>query len=97
MAATLTTMLDGATTVSESVPLSLRSVRSRDEVLVQVDIAGGSATVELHGRASKRLPFLLLTTTTVSAIIPVARMAELKAKVTIISGATVNADAYLDE
>lgn len=92
-----TIMFEDATAPGESASISLRTARSRDEVLVQVDITGGTATVQLHGRASKRLPFLLLTSTSVSAIIPVARMAELKAVITAIAGATVNADCHLDE
>lgn len=94
------TLLENQTTtidLNTATALPMRSVRSRDEVLVQVSIVGGTATVELWGRASKRLPFLLLTSTSIPAIIPVARMAELKAVVPSISGATVDVEAFLDE
>jgi hypothetical protein len=91
------TLLDSVTSQVDGNPVSLRSQRSRDEVLVQVNIANGSATVEIYGRAASRLPFLLLHTVTTSSIVPIARVAEIKAKVTSISGATVDAEAFLDE
>lgn len=91
------TLLNAATAVSTGPVVSLRSHHDRDEALVQVNITGGSATVEILGRASIRLPFLVLATINSSSIVPVARVAEMQARVAAVSGATVDADVYTDE
>jgi len=89
-------LLDGATATGDGPTLSLRSDRSRDEALVQVAITGGTATVVIYGRLSEAMPWVELTSTTADAIVPLARVAEMKANVSAISGATVDAVVFYD-
>lgn len=89
-------LLDGATATGDGPTLSLRSDRSRDEALVQVAISGTSATVVIYGRLSADLPWVELTSVTADSIVPLARVAEMKANVSAISSATVDAVVFYD-
>ena len=89
------TLLHTADAVGGGPAVKLRSDRSRDEVLVQVHITG-SATVEILGRASQRLPFVLLQTVSTSGLVAVARVAEIQARVASISSGVVDVEAHID-
>jgi hypothetical protein len=95
MPATPTTLLSAANAPGDGPVLSLRTARSRDDFIVQIDITG-SASVEIYGRVSRRLGFHLLAAVTSDAIIPITRVAEVFARVITVTG-TVDAEIYVDE
>jgi hypothetical protein len=93
----MASLLEAVTTTGLGPVVSLRSSRARDEIGLQVDITGGTATVQVFGRLAKRMPWVLLQTINSSGIVPVARVAEVQANVSAVSGATINAEVFIDE
>lgn len=91
-----TRLLTAQTVTGDGPSIRLRNVRSRDEVLVQVAIAGGTATVNIYGRLAVDLPWVLITNTSIDAILPITRVAELKANVSAINGATCDCVVFID-
>jgi len=92
----LTKLIESATTTVTGVEQKIRTDRSRDEALIQVDIVGGSATVIIEGRIGQTFQWIVVSTVTASSLIPITRVAEIRCRITAISGATVDAGIHLD-
>lgn len=73
---TAETSSDG--TAEASVP---NQAQGRDEATVQIDIAD-TGTVQLWGRVSSRLSYILITTVTTSSLLPLARIKDIKLVIT---------------
>jgi hypothetical protein len=67
----------------------LGTVNGRVEFVMQVDISD-TATVEVYGRADPDLSWILITTLTVSSLVPLVNLAEVQISVTATTG-TVSA------
>lgn len=84
-------LLDGVTTNQTGLEFSLppRPV-GVDDMLCQIDIAGGTVTVTVEGRLHEDMDWQTLTSQTASTIVPLAWVPYVRAVTTSISGATVD-------
>ncbi len=81
-----TTLFDAKTGTGDSDPVSIPTVsKGRDEAIVQIDIAA-TATVEIYGRISARLGWVLITTITSTQLVPLVRLQTIYLKITANTG-----------
>ncbi len=86
-----TTLFNAKTGTGDSDTANIPTVsKGRDEAIVQIDVAA-TATVEVYGRISARLGWILITTITSSQLVPLVRLQAMYLKITASTG-LVNAE-----
>ncbi len=86
-----TTLFEDKAGTGDSAEVGIPSVsKGRDEAIVQIDIAA-TATVEIYGRISARLGWVLITTITSTQLVPLVRLQTIYLKITASTG-LVNAE-----
>ena len=85
------TLLDGETGLVASPVYQSAANSSKDDCVFQIEIQG-AATVQVQGRVSPNMPWVVIDTISASDIKPYARLPQMRLNITSNSG-TVNAAA----
>jgi hypothetical protein len=84
------TMLPNTTTVTDGPSVFVESRYRNGSRPVDIQLTGGTATVVIEGRSRPDLGWIQLHSTTAAQSTTVSCRAEMRARVTAISGATVS-------
>ena len=88
---TTITLFDGEVSSSAEAEAAVPNEgQGRDEATIQIDLSS-TGTVEVYGRVSSRLSYILITSVTTSSLVPIARMKDIKLTITANAG-TINAE-----